>query len=145
MNKEIRMLEAKNLRKSGMKQKNIASALGVSERTIRNYLNGYSCSSTTKNNNNFGSKLAPYMSFIREKINEEPDRNAQLLLEDIQKMGYSGGKTVFYDFTHKIKKETNVKIVIRYETNPGLQSQVDWKEVGWRKYRMAPKSYTPLL
>jgi transposase len=79
------------------------------------------------------SKLAPYKDFICEKLQEEPDRNAQLLLEDIHRMGYSGGKTVFYDFTHKVKKEINAKIVVRYETNPGLQAQVDWKEVGRRK------------
>jgi predicted transcriptional regulator len=42
MNKEIRMLEAKNLRKSGMKQNKIAYCLGVSERTFINYLFGFS-------------------------------------------------------------------------------------------------------
>jgi transposase len=46
----------------------------------------------------------------------------------IQKKGYTGGYGLVSNFVRKHKKEEQQKATIRFETTPGLQAQVDWKE-----------------
>ena len=42
--------------------------------------------------------------------------------------GYTGSYTIIKDFIRNINKEKQKEAVIRFETNPGFQAQVDWKE-----------------
>jgi transposase len=52
------------------------------------------------------------------------------LFREIQEMGYDGGKTIVEDFVRKVRPKLGVPAVLRYETKPGVQSQVDWGELG---------------
>ena len=45
-------------------------------------------------------------------------------------MGYDGEMTIVKDFVRKIRPKQGVLAVLRYETKPGIQAQVDWGEVG---------------
>jgi transposase len=45
-------------------------------------------------------------------------------------MGFDGGKTIVKDFIQKVRPKQVVPAVLRYETKPGIQAQVDWGEVG---------------
>jgi len=75
------------------------------------------------------SKLDPYKPYIEEKINEGPYTAARLFRE-IKEMGYDGEMTIVKDFVRKIRPKQGVPAVLRYETKPGIQAQVDWGEVG---------------
>ena len=42
--------------------------------------------------------------------------------------GYTGSYTKIKDFVRNLNLEKQKQAVIRFETNPGIQAQVDWKE-----------------
>ena len=42
--------------------------------------------------------------------------------------GYTGSYTTIKDFVRNLNLEKQKQAVIRFETNPGIQAQVDWKE-----------------
>ena len=72
------------------------------------------------------SKLDPYKTIIEEKANL--GCTASSIYHFIKKKGYEGKYTILRDYIKSIKVEGNQKATIRFETNPGLQAQVDWKE-----------------
>ncbi|PAV12819.1 integrase, partial [Methanosarcina spelaei] len=47
-----------------------------------------------------------------------------------KEMGFEGGKTIVKDFVQKVRPEQETPAILRYETKPGVQAQVDWGELG---------------
>lgn len=127
MNKEYNMLKAKIWQAKGMTQKQISEALDVCERTVRNYLNPNGSLSKTKLRK---SKLDSYREFIRSILEDNPFYNCELIYEQIVKAGYTGRISILRDYVRIIRKKIITDAVIRFETVPGLQAQVDWKEFG---------------
>jgi len=72
------------------------------------------------------SKLDSYKAVIEEKYSL--GCNAKAIFCFIKKKGFCGSYTIVKRFCKQIKAEEIRKATIRFETNPGLQSQVDWKE-----------------
>ena len=72
------------------------------------------------------SKLDPYRTLVEEKVNL--GCTASSIYHFILKKGYTGKETILRDYVRSIKVEARQKATIRFETNPGLQAQVDWKE-----------------
>ncbi len=72
------------------------------------------------------SKLDPFKTIIEEKVNL--GCTASSIYEFIKKKKYDGKYTILREFVKSIKVEGEQKATIRFETNPGLQAQVDWKE-----------------
>lgn len=77
-----------------------------------------------------GSRLDPYKAHIRGILEDNPSYNGQLIFKRIQKMGYSGQISVMKAFTTKVRRELALQAVVRFESEPGRQAQVDWKEFG---------------
>lgn len=127
MDKEHRMLEARILQRQGKTQVEIAQALGVCERTVRNHLK-YPPAPRKKPKRR--SRLDPFRAQIRAILEAEPSYNGQLIYERIQRMGYAGRISVMKDFVASVRRELAQQAVIRFETEPGRQAQVDWKEFG---------------
>ena len=46
----------------------------------------------------------------------------------VEKYNFTGSYATIKSYTHKLKENKINDITIRYETNPGLQCQIDWKE-----------------
>lgn len=74
----------------------------------------------------YPSKLDPFRQIIRDKVNL--GCSAYSIYKFIEKKGFTGKYTIVKDFCREIKREELKKATIRFETNPGLQAQVDWKE-----------------
>lgn len=72
------------------------------------------------------SKLDPYKQIIEDKVNI--GCTASSIYHFLIKKGYEGKYTILREFVKSIKIEGEQKATIRFETNPGLQAQVDWKE-----------------
>ncbi len=72
------------------------------------------------------SKLDPFRTIIEEKVNLGCTGSS--IYHFIKKKGYDGKYTILRDYVRSIKVEGEQKATIRFETNPGLQAQVDWKE-----------------
>ena len=125
MDKEHRMLQARMLKAKGYKQTEIAEMLGVTDRTIRNYLR-YPPSPRKKTKRK--SLLDSYKPFIESVIKEQPYYNCVLLYERLKRGGYLGKISILRDYVAKVRKQVVTEAVIRFETEPGQQAQVDWKE-----------------
>ena len=72
------------------------------------------------------SKLDQFKGIIDEKVNI--GCTASSIYHFILKKGYKGKETILRDYVRLIKVEGQQKATIRFETNPGLQAQVDRKE-----------------
>lgn len=124
-NKEHRMLKAQLLRGQGYKQHQIAEMLGVTERTVRNYLKTLP---TSRKKTERTSKLDHWKPFVDSIIDKEPYYNCILLLKRIKSQGYTGKISILRDYVAEVRKKVIAEAVIRFETEPGRQAQVDWKE-----------------
>lgn len=123
------MLDAHKMQAQGMKQKDIALALGVTERTVRNYL---SQAPRPRKKPVRTSKVDPFKDYIRGLIETDPGKNGELMYDSLRKMGYTGKRSILKEYITKIRKETARRAVVRFETEPGFQAQVDWVEFGRR-------------
>ena len=125
MDKEHRMLKAKNLYTQGYKQKEIGRILGVTDRTVRNYLNK---PATPRKKPKRSSLLDPFKPFIQSIIKEQPYYNCIILFDRLKRQGYPGKISILRDYVADLREEILTEAVIRFETEPGRQAQVDWKE-----------------
>jgi transposase len=124
---ELDMHEAHVLRREGHQISTIAQVIGKSERTVYYYLSG---KPRQRKKRIYPSKLDPFKPYIKSLLEDEPDFNREVIFERLKGMGYTGGITILRDCATQISKEINQQAVIRFETEPGRQAQVDWKVHG---------------
>lgn len=97
-------------------------------RTIDRYLKIYSGELVPKQSSRvYHSKLDDYKTTIINKV-DIYGCTAMAVYKFIRKRGYSGKYSIVADFVKHHKDTETKKATIRFETNPGLQAQVDWKE-----------------
>ncbi|HOT63076.1 MAG TPA: IS21 family transposase [Treponemataceae bacterium] len=121
------MLEARILQRQGRTQVEIARELGVCERTVRNHLKA---PPGPRKKPKRASKLDPYRETIDGILEENPSYNGELIYERLVKLGYHGKISVMKDYVALVRRGIQSAAVRRFETEPGLQAQVDWKEFG---------------
>lgn len=127
MDKEHRMLKAKQMQAQGLKQWQIALELDVTERTVRNYLRE---DLQPRRKTQRKSKLDAHRPFIETVLEGNPYYNAVVLQERLAAQGYTGKISILRDMVKEIRRKITTQAVIRFETEPGFQAQVDWKEFG---------------
>ena len=121
------VVEIRVLAKQGKKIKEIARDLGVSRNTVRKYLR-------TDLEPRHGpraprpTKLEPYKSYLLKRIDAaKPDWiPATVLLWEIRERGYPGGITQLKVFLAEHKPKRVAEPLVRFETEPGKQMQVDF-------------------
>ncbi len=124
--RKVKMHQAEILRNAGHRQKEIAERLGVSDRMVRYYLNPKPEAQRALNH----SLLDPFREYITAKIDESPNYNLVVLRKELVLQGYAGGMTILRVFAKQARDEAVKRAVIRFETMPAQQAQVDWKEAG---------------
>lgn len=124
------MHEAHVLRREGLKVSEIAERLGKSERTIYHYLEE---APRIRKKRTYESKLDDFKSFIDSVLEEDPKYNRVILFERIQCLGYTGGITILREYAAQKSNQIITQAVVRFETEPGKQAQVDWKIIGKRE------------
>ena len=102
----------------------MARIMGCDPRTVKRYLEGYEPKKKRKVLKE--SKLDKFKETIISKL--EIGCTSMAIFKFIQKDGYTGSYSLVADFVQKHKEEQIKKATIRFETAPGLQAQVDWKE-----------------
>ncbi len=127
MDKKQCMLEARILQAQGYTQMQIAQVLGVTDRTVRAYLKARPCARKKPVRR---SKLDPFKAFLDEELEKNPSYNGELLYERIVAQGYRGKKTVMKAYVAALRRKLSQQAVLRFETEPWRQAQVDWKEFG---------------
>ena len=124
--RKVKMHQAEILRNAGHRQKEIAEMLGVSDRMVRYYLNPKPEAQRAPKH----SLLDPFREYITAKIDESPNYNLVVLRKELVAQGYTGGMTILRVFAKQVRDEAVKRAVIRFETMPAQQAQVDWKEAG---------------
>jgi transposase len=127
MDKEHTMLEARILQGQGRTQVEIAEMLGICERTVRYHLKSMpACRRKPRR----GSKVDGFKGKIDEILEANSSHNGELIYEGLVKSGYKGKISVMKDYVASVRKKLSIQAVQRFETEPGHQAQVDWKEFG---------------
>jgi transposase len=106
----------------------IARRTGHSRGTVRKYLLSPVPPAPQKRQKK-PSKLDDYKEYIVARLQEYP-LSAKRIYREIQEKGFTGKYTIVKDFVREVRPRTSVAAVYRYETKPGIQSQVDWAECG---------------
>jgi transposase len=127
MDKEHRMLEARILQGQGKTQLEIARILGVCERTVRYHL---TTMPTGRKKPVRGSKVDAFKRLIDEILEANGFSNGELIYERLVRLGYTGKISIMKDYVASVRRKLETQAVMRFETEPGLQAQVDWKEFG---------------
>ena len=119
---EIRIIGGEIINKS-----EIARRFGCSWKTVDRRINPTKYAKEKKKRT-YTSKLDPYKELIITKLDTYccSAKSIYLLLKDNYQ--YTGSYSLVNKFVSQHKKEETTKATIRYETIPGHQAQVDWKE-----------------
>lgn len=73
-------------------------------------------------------KLDPYKAIIRERLKQYPELSAVRLFEEVKAAGYEGGYTQVKVYVRRVRPRPPEEPVIRFETPPGKQAQVDFAD-----------------
>lgn len=103
----------------------LARRFNCDRRTIDKYINGLS--NESRKPREIKSKIEDFEEVIIDKV-DNWGSNSMAVYKYIQKKGYNGGYHTVNNFVKEHKKEEIKKATIRFDTSPGLQAQVDWKE-----------------
>lgn len=122
-------MEIKILRRQGKSLRQIAQETGFSVNTVRKYL-VYEGVPRYQGRPRGMKKLAPYMAYLEQRVKgAHPIRlPACVLLREIQTRGYKGGISQLRSYMNTLKPAVSLEQLIRFETPPGQQMQVDWIE-----------------
>ena len=105
----------------------IAREHGCDWRTVKKYYLNKGTQKTKKDIESIPSKLDPYKQIILNKFdNNVPATGIYRLL--VKKMEYKGSYSLITKFLRAEHRKRVHQAIIRFETEPGKQAQVDWKE-----------------
>lgn len=120
----------KEYHSKGWTQTAIAEVTGFDLKTIRKYLKQNELPKRKQpHGNRKQSLLDPYKDYLLRRL-KEGTTNCEVLLEEIQSMGYPGKMTILRDFIRPYRQKPKKQSSIRFETPPGKQAQMDWAEIG---------------
>ncbi len=106
----------------------LARRFNCDRRTVDRYMNIESGKLATKPSDRiYKSVLDEFKPVIINKVDVH-GCTAMAVFKFIQRKGYVGQYSTVASFVSKHKNEEKQKATIRFETTPGLQAQVDWKE-----------------
>jgi len=118
---EKQVFEIKILYREGLSKLAIARRLGIAPNTVNKYLKKEWCQMAKR-----GSKLDPFKDYIKKRLEEYPELTATVLFKELVEKGYSGKLTILRMYVATIRPKEKPEIVVRFETKPGKQFQVDW-------------------
>lgn len=120
-----RVMDIWTLHRQGYSQREIGRRLGLDRRTVKKYIAGQEL--PTYRGGPRGSKLAPYHGMIRDWLAGE-EYTAQRLHRRVTEQGYAGSYETVKRYVRRIKGERSRVAYLRFETEPGVQAQVDFGE-----------------
>lgn len=117
----------RELKKSGMSVTSIAKQLNLDRKTVRKAI--YSNCSPKYSRSALNSKLDGYKNYIDERL-EKFNLTSQRIHEELMDQGFKGSYGIVNKYVQSKKQEYKTKAVLRFETIPGEQAQVDWAYLG---------------
>ena len=120
LNSIIQFKEVKDL----INKSEIARRFNCSINTVNKYLNIQANNNSTRK---YTSKLDDFKGIIIEKT-DDFSANGRAIFNFIKDKGFTGSYGTVSKFIREHKQEEQNKATMRFETTPGFQAQVDWKE-----------------
>jgi transposase len=74
-------------------------------------------------------KLDPYKQIIDTRLGSYPELSAVRLFDEVTAAGYSGSYTQVKEYVRQVRPRPEPEPVIRFETDPAHQAQVDFAQV----------------
>lgn len=125
-------MEIQILRKQGRSIRQISKDMGISRNTVRKFLRS-NHPPEYRLKKRRPSKLDAFKEYLKERIEAAKPHciPSTVLYREIVELGYLGKMTILRIWIGKLKKQTEVKEpIVRFETKPGRQAQVDWAHMG---------------
>ena len=119
--------------KGGMSKAAISRELGISRRTAGRWAaadsagRGHEALSYGPRTTG-RSILDPYKEIVRIRLSEYPDLSAVRVFQELRESGYRGSYDVVKRYVRQVRPQPGKEPVVRYETAPGQQGQVDFAE-----------------
>ncbi|MEZ8122635.1 IS21 family transposase [Vibrio splendidus] len=125
------LVEIHVLHQQGCSIRRIAKDLGISRNTVRNYLRDKSKAPVYPGRQPRSTKLQPYHDYLRTRIDAAKPYwiPATVLLRELKALGYEGGITMLKEHIKQYKPSTPVDPMVRFETKPSEQMQVDFTTI----------------
>jgi transposase len=120
-------MEIRILHKQGHSIRAIARQLGMSRNTVRQYLRD-DAEPRFKGRAERASKLDPFKAYLDQRITSaRPDWiPAPVLFRELREQGYVGSLRLLRYYLQRQRPAVKADPVVRFETGPGEQMQVDW-------------------
>ena len=129
---EVKMI--KKFLKEGMSKSAIARKLGISRNTVARYANKPDGYTPVIEKESKDTAVDPYLPHIKEMLQTAKDNNVHIpttvIFEDIKQLGYTGSLRWLQQVMqkHELRGRILAEELVRFETKPGKQFQVDWIE-----------------
>ncbi len=120
-------MEIDVLHRQGKGIREIARETGLARNTVRAILRGERRGQFERREPR-PAKLDPYTQYLRDRMAGAGDvqLHATVLLREIRELGYDGGITQLKEYVRSIRPAVAEKPVVRFETEPGKQLQIDF-------------------
>ncbi len=137
MDIHVRVAQGQSLRK-------IAREFGISRNTVKHHLQKQGMPTYAKRSKQ-PSKLAPFKPYLLQRIElAKPDWiPATVLFDEVVERGYQGGIAQLRRFVCQFKPSIVPEAVVRFETQPGQQMQIDFTTI--RRGKQPLKAFVATL
>jgi transposase len=119
----------------GLSKAEVAARLGISRRTVYYWVNSGQLDRELddepvryKPRPVVVRKVDAFRGIVQMRLSEYPKLSAVRLFDEIKAAGYDGGYTQLKEFVRQVRPTPPVDPVVRFETAPGHQAQVDFAE-----------------
>lgn len=119
----------------GLSKSEVARELGVSRRTVYHWIEAGQLDRELDEaavryapRPPVARKIDPFRGIIDARLSEFPKLTATRLFAEIRAAGYTGGYTQLKEYVRQVRPTPPPDPVVRFETPPGQQAQVDFAE-----------------
>ncbi|MBL1258978.1 MAG: IS21 family transposase [Thiotrichaceae bacterium] len=125
------LMTIKILKQQGYSQRAIARQLGLSRNTVKKHILCKEETPTYATRPTKPHKLDPYKDYLKQRIASATPvhLSAVVLMREIKAKGYEGGITRLRHYLVTLRGIKGAEPVVRFETAPGKQMQVDWGQM----------------
>jgi transposase len=119
----------------GLSKAEVARELGISRRTVYHWIATGQLDRGLDNaavrytpRPSVTRKIDPFRGIIDARLSEFPKLTATRLFDEVRAAGYAGGYTQLKEYVRQVRPTPPADPVVRFETPPGQQAQVDFAE-----------------